>query len=150
MPKVLVLKAQERHCDVMIFGIFGPNFGQKRSHQVMDASCRLQTLPSCTMLHGSRENELENTHFFNSRSCALFPRRKFVYTIFCFISFVLSRAFSQCFREWHRGGGSFTWPSAPDPFVPIMLKSRFSEGDEDSNFSLFRVRRFSESPGPLH
>ena len=30
-------------------------------------------------------------------------------------------------------------------------KSWFSvEGDEDSNFSLFRVRRFTESPGPLH
>ena len=26
----------------------------------------------------------------------------------------------------------------------------FREGDEDSNFSVFRVRRFTESPGPLH
>ena len=24
------------------------------------------------------------------------------------------------------------------------------EGEEDSNFSVFRVRRFTESPGPLH
>ena len=26
----------------------------------------------------------------------------------------------------------------------------FREGDEGSNFSVFRVRRFTESPGPLH
>ena len=27
-------------CREIIFGIFWPNFGQKRSHHVMDASCR--------------------------------------------------------------------------------------------------------------
>ena len=31
-----------------------------------------------------------------------------------------------------------------------MLRADFREGDEDSNFSLSRVRRFTESPGPLH
>ena len=30
------------------------------------------------------------------------------------------------------------------------IRADFREGDEDSNFSLFRVRRFIESPGPLH
>ena len=29
-------------------------------------------------------------------------------------------------------------------------RADFREGDEDSNFSVFRVRRFTESPGPLH
>ena len=31
-----------------------------------------------------------------------------------------------------------------------LLRVDFREGDEDSNFSVFRVRRFSESPEPLH
>ena len=36
-------------------------------------------------------------------------------------------------------------------FVPgTNLRADFREGDEDSNFSIFRVRRFSEWPGPLH
>ena len=26
----------------------------------------------------------------------------------------------------------------------------FGEGDEDSNFLIFRIRRFTEWPGPLH
>ena len=30
------------------------------------------------------------------------------------------------------------------------LRADFREGDEDSNFSVFRVRRFTELPGPLH
>ena len=30
------------------------------------------------------------------------------------------------------------------------IRADFREGDEDSNFSVFRVRRFAESPGPLH
>ena len=30
------------------------------------------------------------------------------------------------------------------------IRADFQEGDEDSNFSVFRVRRFTESPGPLH
>ena len=30
------------------------------------------------------------------------------------------------------------------------LGADFREGNEDSNFSLFRVRRFTEWPGPLH
>ena len=32
----------------------------------------------------------------------------------------------------------------------ILLRAGFREGDEDSNFSVFRVRRFTEWPGPLH
>ena len=32
----------------------------------------------------------------------------------------------------------------------VLLRADFREGDEDSNFSVFRVRRFTESPGPLH
>ena len=31
-----------------------------------------------------------------------------------------------------------------------MLRADFREGDEDSNFSIFRVWRFSEGPKPLH
>ena len=31
-----------------------------------------------------------------------------------------------------------------------MIRADFREGDEDSNFSLSRVRRFTESPEPLH
>ena len=42
---------------------------------------------------------------------------------------------------WEREGGE--QPSA-------LLRADFREGDEDSNFSVFRVRRFTESPGPLH
>ena len=30
------------------------------------------------------------------------------------------------------------------------LRADFREGDEDSNFSIFRLRRFSEWPEPLH
>ena len=33
---------------------------------------------------------------------------------------------------------------------PHIIRVAFRERDEDSNFSVFRVRRFSESPGPLH
>ena len=33
---------------------------------------------------------------------------------------------------------------------PLSLRADFWEGDEDSNFSIFRVRRFSEWPEPLH
>ena len=31
-----------------------------------------------------------------------------------------------------------------------LSRADFREGDEVSNFSVFRVRRFTESPGPLH
>ena len=31
-----------------------------------------------------------------------------------------------------------------------FIRADFREGDEDSNFSFFRVRQFTESPGPLH
>ena len=31
-----------------------------------------------------------------------------------------------------------------------FIRADFRKGDEDSNFSIFRVRRFTEWPGPLH
>ena len=34
--------------------------------------------------------------------------------------------------------------------VSQEIRADFREGDEDSNLSLFRVRRFTEWPGPLH
>ena len=37
-------KDSRTSCDVISFGIFGPNFGRKRSHHVMDASCRKMTV----------------------------------------------------------------------------------------------------------
>ena len=37
------------------------------------------------------------------------------------------------------------------PFGKLrLIGTDFREGDEDSNFSVFRVRRFPEWPGPLH
>ena len=43
----------------------------------------------------------------------------------------------------------------PDPTLeyaspPPPLTAAFREGDEHSHFSVFRVRRFSEWPEPLH
>ena len=37
-------------------------------------------------------------------------------------------------------------------YFSLLLRFRadFREGDEDSNFPIFRVRRFAEWPGPLH
>ena len=40
--------------------------------------------------------------------------------------------------------------SALQKVVGDFLRADFWEGDEDSNFSVFRVRRFSEWPEPLH
>ena len=37
-------KGSRTSCREIIFGIFWPNFGRKRSHHVMDASCRLRAL----------------------------------------------------------------------------------------------------------
>ena len=45
------------------------------------------------------------------------------------------------FFVYHRPGKVF---SRPD------VRADFREGDEDSNFSVFRVWRFTEWPGPLH
>ena len=39
--KSACFKGSRTSCREIIFGIFWPNFGQKRSHHVMDASCRL-------------------------------------------------------------------------------------------------------------
>ena len=35
-------------------------------------------------------------------------------------------------------------------FSQSVVGVDFREGDENSNFSVFRVRRFTEWPGPLH
>ena len=41
-------------CDVIMFGIFGPHFGRKRSHHVMDASCRVGSPPPQSGSHAPR------------------------------------------------------------------------------------------------
>ena len=38
-------KGSRMSCREIIFGIFWPNFGRKRSHHVMDASCRFRFSP---------------------------------------------------------------------------------------------------------
>ena len=52
-------------------------------------------------------------------------------------------SYSKCFRRtqirWVIWRSSRFW-----------IRADFRDGDEDSNFSIFRVRRFTESPGPLH
>ena len=64
------------------------------------------------------------------------------------------------------GVGWPIWTEAQKPFLPLgacrggralqkgvflpSIRADFREGDEDSNFSLFRIRRFTEWPGPLH
>ena len=40
--KSACFKGSRTSCREIIFGIFWPNFGHKRSHHVMDASCRFQ------------------------------------------------------------------------------------------------------------
>ena len=48
------------------------------------------------------------------------------------------------------------FPSERSIFITFVggykntVRVDFREGDEDSNFSLFRVWRFTEWPGPLH
>ena len=53
----------------------------------------------------------------------------------------------------------FVWTHAPRPqhnqaggceMLAAILRADFREGDEDSNFSILRVRRFTEWPGPLY
>ena len=41
-------------------------------------------------------------------------------------------------------------PKTPNSTTADPIGTDFREGDEDSNFSVFRVRRFTESPEPLH
>ena len=53
MPKVLVLKVRGRHVERSFLAFFGRNFGRKRSHHVMDASCRVKrfgAVPECIFL----------------------------------------------------------------------------------------------------
>ena len=49
--KSACFKGSRTSCREIIFGIFWPNFGQKRSHHVMDASCRYVRFQSihCTL-----------------------------------------------------------------------------------------------------
>ena len=42
--KSACFKGSRTSCREILFGIFWPNFGQKRSHHVMDASCREKSL----------------------------------------------------------------------------------------------------------
>ena len=46
--KSACFKGSRTSCRETIFGIFWPNFGQKRSHHVMDASCRLNDSKTST------------------------------------------------------------------------------------------------------
>ena len=57
-------------CREIIFGIFWPNFGQKRSHHVMDASCRWQFLRNCQWKTLFRQ--LKGHYIFRGRVWAFF------------------------------------------------------------------------------
>ena len=48
--KSACFKGSRTSCREIIFGIFWPNFGQKRSHHVMDASCRFGSLKIANVL----------------------------------------------------------------------------------------------------
>ena len=53
--------------------------------------------------------------------------------------------------EWAQELFKITWPdSTPISFFVYIVWADFWEGDEDSNFSIFRLRRFTEWPAPLH
>ena len=52
MPKLLVFKGSRTSCREINFGIFWPNFGRKRSHHVMDASCRFLFTGSESWMEG--------------------------------------------------------------------------------------------------
>ena len=45
-------------------------------------------------------------------------------------------------------GSCKAYPSHVEKALSISADCR--EGDEDSNFSVFRIRGFTEWPGPLH
>ena len=51
-----------------------------------------------------------------------------------------------------RGAGGILGFGKGGGEVPILfyVRADLRAGDEDSNFSVFRVRRFSERPEPLH
>ena len=56
-----------------------------------------------------------------------------------------------CLSAESRGTISSACPITVSPESEIsQLRADFREGDEDSNFSVFRVRRFSEWPEALH
>ena len=73
-------KGSRTSCDVILFGIFWPSFGRKRSHHVMDASCRWQynsnlfrsTPPICNAVpcwllsFGERETPQYTSNFYCS------------------------------------------------------------------------------------
>ena len=59
-------------------------------------------------------------------------------------------------RHWENGD-SLThivlfWDNrnGPKGAFPTLIRADFREGDDDSDFSVFRVRRFTEWPEPLH
>ena len=49
-------KGSRTSCDVIIFGMFLPNFSQKRLHHVMDASCRYHHHPESKKRKSSEAN----------------------------------------------------------------------------------------------
>ena len=52
-----------------------------------------------------------------------------------------SRKIGRIFEGYHKHAGGLG---------KVFVRADFRGGDEDSNFSVFRVRRFSEWPEPLH
>ena len=66
---------------------------------------------------------------------------------------VAFRDSGEFFQQFSRGfPGVFLENPRTDPgnSHSLLELSDFRKGDEDSNFSVFRVRRFTEWPGPLH
>ena len=81
-------------------------------------------------------------------------RRKIVYTPPICITMRLPFV-SRCFCRSIRVRGRWNTPNCNlKRFLgwlnKTIIRADFREGDEDSNFSVFRVWRFSEWPEPLH
>ena len=64
--KSACFKGSRTSCREIIFGIFWPNFGQKRSHHVMDASCRQNEFRDnfCDAIFTLRHPKLLDGFFF--------------------------------------------------------------------------------------
>ena len=72
--KSTCFKGSRTSCDVIIFRIFWTNFGRKRSHHVMDASCRFfseENLSTTTVLREAKPGGFQTRvfpTFFRERS----------------------------------------------------------------------------------
>ena len=76
-------KGSRASCEVMIFwGIFWPNFGQKRSHHVMDASSPPCNFPDCRHSIHSNGSTLPSSLLVFARmvSCSILPPSSFHHT----------------------------------------------------------------------